>query len=194
MEPALSVGGFREWFPLALDTDPDEYADMVVEHFADDPTPPETLRMVAAGLTGLTEQLTEALGDTTLLLGAWVLLPPGGRTLDIRTVARLEAVRVRPGTTPAEMVADLVSESQLHQPPNVEQIETASGVATLLRNRTYSTTDHGTELQEVVCIFWLPADENYAIALTSIPMTDLVMAADVSDAMIELARSVKGAR
>lgn len=188
----IDIGGFREWFPLEFDMAGDAFADHVVEHFADDPAPPETIRAMATGITGITEHLATLNDDQSLILGAWLLLPPGGNRLEIRAVARLEAVRVRMGTTPEEMIEDLISGSQLHQPVHVEELETASGPARLVRVRTYSTSDHGIDLQETICVFWLPEGENYAVALVTLPLDDLVLAADVSSALAGLARSVKG--
>lgn len=188
----ISIGGFREWFPLELHMSPEEYADHVVEHFDEDPTPEGLLRAMAAGLTHMTEQLKAMDDDQTLLLAAWVLLPPGGVRLDVRTVARLQAVRVPVGMTPDEMVADLIDGAQLHQPATVEEIATASGPAHLVRVRTYEEAEHGLDLREVSCIFWLPADENFAITLTTLPMDDLVLASDAAGALVGLAETVKG--
>lgn len=191
-EPQIDVGGFREWFPLELEMDPDEYADSVVAHFEDDRTPSDVLRLMAAGLTGLANQLKEGVDDDTLLLAAWVLLPPGGTTLEIRTVARLQAVRVRMGMTPGEMVDDLVSGSDLNQPPLVETISTASGPATSVRIRTVQASENGTDLFDTACVFWLPEGENYAVALLTLPIGDLVVASEAAQALAGLAESVKG--
>lgn len=193
MDPAaIDIGGFREWFPLELHMEHDEFVQHVVDHFSDDPSSPDTIRAMAAGITGLTEQLLATNDDQSLLVGAWLLLPPGGDRLEIRTVARLQAVRIRVGTTPEEMIEDLIDGAQLHQPVHLEQIDTASGPARLVRIRTYTTSDHGIDLQETVCVFWLPEDENYAVALVTLPIADLVLAADVSSALVGLAKTVKG--
>lgn len=189
----ISIGGFREWFPLEPDMDADQYADHVVAHFDEDPTPEPTLRAMATGLSRLAEQLRAQDDEETLLLAAWILLPPGGRRLDVRTVARLQAVRIPVGMTPDEMVADLVEGAQLHQPATVEEVSTASGPAHLLRVRTYQEAEHGLDLQEVACVFWLPADENFALVLATLPMDDLVLAADAASALTGLAETVKGA-
>ncbi len=189
---AIDIGGFREWFPLELEMDPDQFVETIVDHFADDPAGPDILRPMAIGVAGLVQQVKSLSDDQSLLLAAWALLPPGGNRLELLTVARLEAVRIRMGTTSDEMVEDLIQGSQLHQPVHVEQIETSSGPAWLVRIRTYSTTDHGTALEESICIFWLPEGENYAVVLVTLPISDLVVASDAAQALVGLAQSVKG--
>lgn len=193
MTDGIDVGGFREWFPLELEMSDEDYIDFTVDHFADTSTSPETTRAVAVGLTGLIEQLKALDDDQTLLLAAWVLLPPGGTELEILTAARLQAVRIREGTTPAELVEDLISGADLHQPIHLEDLATASGPAQLVRARTYSTSDHGIDLQEVVCVIWLPEGQNYGIVLATLPMDDLVLASDAAGALAGLAATVTGA-
>lgn len=188
----LDVGGFREWLPLELDLDGDQYVESVVDHFTDDPTDPAVLRAMATGLVAVAAQLKALNDEQTLVLGGWVLLPPGGERLEPRTVARLLAVRVPEGITIDELVADLIHDAPLHQPIQRETISTASGPAELVRARTYETTEHGIDLQETVCVLWLPSGENYAIVLATLPIDDLVVAADAVPALTGLAESVKG--
>jgi hypothetical protein len=188
----LDIGGFREWLPLELELDSDQYVESVVEHFADDPTDPSVLRAMATGLVAVAEQLSAMNDDQTLILGGWVLLPPGGERLVPRTVARLMAVRVPEGITPDELVADLIQDAPLHQPIHLETIQTASGPAQLVRARTYETAEHGVDLQETICVLWLPPGENYAVVLATLPIDDLVVAAEAASALTGLAESVKG--
>lgn len=189
---AIDIGGFREWLPLELDMERDQFVQSVVDHFADDPAGPETISAMAAGVAGLVDQVKALSDDQTLVLAAWILLPPGGNRLEILTVARFQAVRIRVGTTAEEMVEDLIDGAQLHQPVHVEQIETPSGPAHLVRIRTYAESDQGTDLQEAICIFWLPEDENFALAMVTLPIDDLVVASDASQALVGLAQTVKG--
>lgn len=188
----LNIGGFKEWLPLALEDEPEEFVDTLVAHFGDDPAGPKTIRAMSIGLTVLTRQLLDMNDDQTLTLAAWVLLPPGGERLDPQAVARLVAVRVPAEMTTGELVADLVDGMPLHQPLHVETISTASGPAELVRARTYTTTEHGVDLHESVCVLWRPADENYVLALASLPIDDLVVASDASHAMSALAETISG--
>lgn len=188
----LDVGGFREWLPLEMELDADQYVESVVDHFVDDPADPAVLRAMAAHLATMAAQLRDMNDDQTMVLGGWVLLPPGGRRLEPLTVARLLAVRVPQGITTSELVADLIHDAPLHQPIEAETITTASGPAELVRVRTYETTEHGVDLSETICVLWLPSGENYAIVLATLPIDDLVVAADAVPAITGLAESVKG--
>jgi hypothetical protein len=189
---SLDIAGFREWLPIELAMDPAEYVESIVDHFSADPAGPETIRAMAQGLTSLSRQLTDLDDEETLTLAAWALLPPGGDQLVLQTVARMQLVRIYAGMTADELVADMIGNLPLHQPIGIDTLDTASGPAQLVRVRTYETTPEGTNIQETVCVFWLPEGENYAVVLVTLPIDDLVVASDAARALAALAETVKG--
>lgn len=195
-EPALEVDGFRAWLPLPTEPSLTEFLGTVLELVDLDPRPRDVIEAIGTELHDLGVDLVSRSDDETLYLASWVLLPTDGRVLDVRGLVTLCCVRITPDTTPTDFVEHLASEVNLYQPPVMETIDTRSGPATLVRLRQF--VEHENQpggdlaLSEVVLIFWLDAELGVAYELTSLPMPDLVSAADLADHLVPLAASVRG--
>jgi hypothetical protein len=188
----IEIGGFAEWLPLPLDGAPSA-VDEMVDHFADDPAGPTTIRAMATQLAELGRQLGASSDDDSLMIGAWSLLPPGGRRLELRALVTMTCQRVAEGATPGEVVEQMCSEVDLHQPPDVEEIETASGPGHMVRLRHVVSQSGGVDVSEMVLCFWLPETlPGVAVVLSSMLIPDLVVAAEVAGYLRPLAASVAG--
>ncbi len=190
-EPYLEIGGFAEWLPLDLEQ-PLDVTGAIADQFADSGEPPALVAAVAGRLAVLAAQLRDLGSEERLMLRAWALLPPGGKVLAPRAVATLSAVPIAPGTDDGGFVDELVFGTQLYQPVDVEQIATDAGPAQCLRVRSYDGAGDELRLDETVSVFWLRPGDGVALLLTTLPIDDLVLAADVRDALVELATSFRG--
>lgn len=189
----IEIGGFREWLPIPLEGRKKDFVKEMVAHFADDPASPRTIRSMAAALADLGSQLVEASNDDSLMISAWSLLPPGGDRLELRGMVTMVCQRVAENITPDQLIEQMCGEIELYQPPEVEVLDTKSGPAHLVRLRQYQEQDGSLDLSEIVLCFWLsPELPGVAVLMTSMPMPDLVAAADLADAFRPLAESVSG--
>lgn len=193
-EPLLTFDGFAPWLPLPLDGDVEGFVAMVDEHFVDDPAPQAFLRAAAETLAGVGRQVAEQADDGYLPIAAWVLLADRGRRLEPPTLLTFGAHRVEPGSTANDFIEQMCAEIDLYQPPSVQDLDTASGPAALVRLRRYTGEDTAIELSEIVSVLWMADTMDLAYVMSTTPIEDLVLAADVADAVVPLARSVSGLR
>lgn len=193
-EPEIGFGGFAPWLPLPLDGDAQGFVSMVEELFVDDPVPAELKRASAVTLADVGRQVAEQKDDGYLPIAAWVLLADQGRRLDPQTLLTFGASRVEPGSTANDVVERMCDEVDLYQPPVVEDVETASGAATLVRLRRHTSDGPNVLLSELVSVFWMSDTMDVAFVMSTTPIDDLVLAAEVVDAVVPLARSATGLR
>ncbi|MCX6406931.1 MAG: hypothetical protein NTV28_08430 [Propionibacteriales bacterium] len=193
-DAAISFQGFAPWLPLPLDGDADGFLALVDELFADDPVPSEVKRASAEALAGVGARVAAQSGDDYLAIAAWVLLSDQGRRLDPLTLLTFGATRVEPGSTANDFLERMCSEVDLYQPPAVEDLRTASGDATLVRLRRHTADGPHLLLSEVVAVFWMSDTMDVAYVMSTTPIDDLVLAAEVADAVVPLARSATGLR
>lgn len=189
MIDSIEFGTFEEWLELPLDLPRDVLADSIFERFRDDPKPKKVKRQVAQGLCDLRDQMAGATNESMGVFAAWVLLPSGGQRLTVEAAAMGALFPAAPGATAAEFVESFIAGAALHQPVELSEMATPLGTAHVLRARTYKEALHGIELAETVTVFWLFDDAEHAVALTTLPMDDLVLASDVASALKGLART-----
>lgn len=193
-EAELGFAGFAPWLPLPLDGDVDGFVAMVDGHFPDDPAPAQFRRAAAEALAGIGQRVAEQGDDGYLPVSAWVLLADQGRRLEPQTLLTFGAHRVEAGSTANDFIDRMCAEVELYQPPSVEDVETASGLATLVRLRRYTGEQPDVELSEIVAVLWMSDTMDVAYVMSTTPIDDLVLAADVADAVVPLARSATGLR
>jgi hypothetical protein len=189
MIDGLQFGVFPEWIELPLDDSPDELTARLMARFSEDPKPEPVKRTIAEGMAMLRTQLVSASDGQQQVFSAWLLVPRGGTLLTPVAAAFGAIVSVDRGTTPSEFVDTLIDGAPLHQPVDLTELATPLGRAHVVRGRTYAMTEHGKSLSETVSVFWLPVDDDIAVVLTSLPVDDLVLAADVASAMRGLAET-----
>lgn len=194
MIDGVQFGVFDEWLQLPLDEPDESLARSLRQRFPDDPRPRKILKQMAQTLCTLRNQLAALSDETTTVFGAWLLLPPGGKTMDVDAAVfgALQAVPV--GTTADEFVELLLDGAPLHQPIDLHDVATPLGTARVVRARTFRETFHGVEIAESIVVFWLPDDSDRAIVLRSLPMDDLVQAARVAPALTALAQTFEPMR
>lgn len=185
----LEFGVYPEWLALPVDQSAESLAVDILARFADDPKPDHVKQTVAEGLATLRSQIVDSTSDRMRAFTVWVLLPLGGKLLSPQAVAFGALVKADPGTEPSEFVDTIIDGAQLHQPIDLQELETPLGTAHVVRARTFVTTDHGVNISETASVFWLPEDDDIAILLTSLPVDDLILASDVATALIGLAET-----
>lgn len=182
----LVIGRFAEWLPLDGEMPPEELARWIVEQVPKDPRPADGRLAIAKHLVVLRDQLYATSGPGMHVFAAWVLLPQGGTVLDPRAAITGALMTVPSGIDASQLVDVIIGDTPLYQPPEVTELATGLGPASLIRGRAHQQTDQGLALSEIASVAWLVEDE-VALVLTSLPNGDLVLAQEVADAMSQLA-------
>ncbi|MBZ5736377.1 hypothetical protein K8Z61_17945 [Nocardioides sp. TRM66260-LWL] len=193
-EPAPHVGDRPVWFPVDHEADAATTRVALAEEFPQ--TPASLLDSYAAGITTLAGQLSSAMEGTETLLGVWVMLPRGGAELGVDAAATFSLVPADADLQIGEVIDLLIGGSELHQPPDVQEVDTASGPSTLVRIRRASRSGwrgRRIELSETAAVVWLPTSTRRALLLLrTVPVDDLVLAADVAENLVALAAGIQG--
>lgn len=191
MIAGIEFDEFAEWLPLPFHTSGDELVTQLLQRFESDPTPDQIKTAIAEQLVTLRDQINRPPTPDFAAFTTFVLLPHGGQHLRLLGVVIGALMPVRTDMTAPEFTESLIDEAQLHQPVDVTDISSPLGPATMVRARTHATTDHGLTVSETITVFWLVDGEDKAIVLTTMPLGDLVVAADVASALTTLAGTAR---
>ena len=190
--PQVEFGGFAPWLPLPVDGDDEAFLALVRDLFRDDPAPAEVVEASAHLLTDVAHQVAAQSDDDYLPVAAWVLLADQGRRLEPLTLLTFGALRTPPGFTMTDVVEQMCSEVELYQPPAIADLETASGDAARVQLRRYTGEGPDLLISEVVAVVWMSSTLDLAYVMSTTPIDDLVLASQVADAVVPLARTVRG--
>lgn len=179
--------GFAPWLPLPLKGDHDSFLALIDEHFSNDPIGPELRHASTVLLTGIGDHVAATSDDGYLPMAAWAYLAHDGRHLDPLSLLMLGATGVEPGATSTDVVEQMCSEVNLYQPPALQEIETRSGLATLVRLRRYTGDPLHIDISGLVAVIWMSSILDIAYVMSTTPIDDLVLAADIADSVVPLA-------
>lgn len=183
----VQIAGLSRWRPLDLEADPDDHARVLAAEFGATPN----VDVVAAGIAGFAGNLRRVHAEEdAMLLAAWLFLTSDEQLTPLAH-ATLRGVRVAPEQTAADLVRELLDESDVYGDPLVEERATASGPATGVVYRTVREVEGERVVSELACVVWARADDGYAVVLTGVS-DDLVEAHEMPDALLQLADGVAG--
>lgn len=184
-----------QWVPLPLDGDVDDEAAGLVQLMIGHSASPSLLAETTAWIAGTTRLVrrevdrvrTELLRPT---FAAWVLLPEP-RLLRPGPVAYLHAGPLEPGGTDDDALACVVDLSaELHGRLDVEELDTLSGPALLIRRRPVRVVEGVRAVDEQRLVLWARPELELVVHL-SLYVVDLVEGGRADGPLRELAASLR---
>lgn len=188
----LEIHGLSRWMPLDLESDAEDYAARLCQEYPATPS----IELVASGVAGMAarfaraQEAAERDGDS-VLVAAWLFLSSDENLLPLAH-ATMQGLPLDPTAPTRQAVVDeLVGEDEIYQEPEVQELATASGPATFVRYRPIQHVDGERRVHERGTVFWLRPERQMVVLLTAFS-DDLLAAAEVPDALTQLAEGVRG--